>query len=713
MMNALLFLGCASIAAQPPAVVINEVFYNAPNDLDRVQWIELHNLGDEAVSLGGWTIDQGKLLTVAKETAIPPKGYIIFALDLEQFAQAYGEEVRPLGPLARALRRGGERLELRDERGTVVDVVRYKDASPFPVSADGRSASLERICPSARGDVAENWSGSPLPELPRPAGTPGKANACYCATLPPVIAPIPEHASSPAGQPLRIAAQVSSARAVRQVALFYRAIPAADGEESPEVSVEMVQGSDAQWAASIPAHPSGTLLRYRVRATDELGAERWYPAATELRPTLSTYVHDAFAPAPLPQALLILGGLDRARAKESPFLGPEGPRGPGVPGGAGRRVWRRDIEKPARAPGGQSAFIHVDPKSGAVELLDFIHATPRAHRPGSGFILHFSKDRPFHGQTAVSVFFEGSERWLLAEALSYDVYRRAGNAAPLTEFVRLSVNGARLGFYLMVERPNKSFLRRNGLDTGGNLYKVGWVGRGLIGTHTKKTNVLTGHQDLVEIVAQLQETNSDPDAQWQLIQKEFDVDQAATHFAVNVVLSHWDGYFNNYFAYHDTQRGKWVMFPWDHDQTWGEGGGGKYPLTELPLFYGSEEIFPPGDTAPGDATDGPRFRGRRPGWWRPGGVFSKPLLANPHFRKVYVDKVRKILDEVFTEPTYLKILDELEAALAEDAALRAEARGGGPATGKRQLANHMDWLRMFITRRREFLLSQKELSKGQ
>jgi hypothetical protein len=163
-----------------------------------------------------------------------------------------------------------------------------------------------------------------------------------------------------------------------------------------------------------------------------------------------------------------------------------------VPGGAGRRVWRRDIEKPARAPGGQSAFIHVDPKSGAVELLDFIHATPRAHRPGSGFILHFSKDRPFHGQTAVSVFFEGSERWLLAEALSYDVYRRAGNAAPLTEFVGLSVNGARLGFYLMVERPNKSFLRRNGLDTGGNLYKVGWVGRGLIGTHTKKTNVLTG-----------------------------------------------------------------------------------------------------------------------------------------------------------------------------------------------------------------------------
>jgi hypothetical protein len=34
-----------------------------------------------------------------------------------------------------------------------------------------------------------------------------------------------------------------------------------------------------------------------------------------------------------------------------------------------------------------------------------------------------------------------------------------------------------------------------------------------------------------------------------VIQDNFNVNQVATYFAVNMVLSHWDGYFNNYFTY--------------------------------------------------------------------------------------------------------------------------------------------------------------------
>ena len=33
-------------------VVINEIFYNSPNDLHDLQWIELFNSGDEPVNLG-------------------------------------------------------------------------------------------------------------------------------------------------------------------------------------------------------------------------------------------------------------------------------------------------------------------------------------------------------------------------------------------------------------------------------------------------------------------------------------------------------------------------------------------------------------------------------------------------------------------------------------------------------------------------------------
>ncbi len=65
--------------------------------------------------------------------------------------------------------------------------------------------------------------------------------------------------------------------------------------------------------------------------------------------------------------------------------------------------------------------------------------------------------------------------------------------------------------------------------------------------------------------------NKKPDgAPVDFIQKHFDVDEVATYFAVNAVLSHWDGFFNNYFAYHDVGgTGKWMMFPWDQDGTWG------------------------------------------------------------------------------------------------------------------------------------------------
>ena len=33
--------------------------------------------------------------------------------------------------------------------------------------------------------------------------------------------------------------------------------------------------------------------------------------------------------------------------------------------------------------------------------------------------------------------------------------------------------------------------------------------------------------------------------------KNFDLNQVATYFVVNLVPSHWDGFFNNHFTYHD------------------------------------------------------------------------------------------------------------------------------------------------------------------
>src|SRR4030095_10809905 len=188
-----------------------------------------------------------------------------------------------------------------------MDVVRYKDEAPWPVSPDGYSASLERICPTSPGDVAENWAGSPLPVTPQPVGTPGKTNASFSITLPPVVASVTAPTSAPAGAALPVSAEVVDSSAVGDVVLLFRKITTQGADE--EVPVTMEKATDGKWTASIPAQSVGTLLRYRIRATNQAGAQRFYPAEHQLRPTLSTYVHDRFEPAPISQALLILGGL--------------------------------------------------------------------------------------------------------------------------------------------------------------------------------------------------------------------------------------------------------------------------------------------------------------------------------------------------------------------------------------------------------------------
>jgi spore coat protein CotH len=363
-------------------------------------------------------------------------------------------------------------------------------------------------------------------------------------------------------------------------------------------------------------------------------------------------------------------------------------------------------EEQARPPRGASAFVYVDGKTGAAQLFDYVNAPTRSGHPGHKVLFH--KDRPFNQMSAVSLVFEGSERQLMAEALAYDVYRRAGNAAPLTEFLRLYVNGRLQGDHLAVERPNKGFLRRNKVDDHGNLYKILWFGNGVVGQHAKKTHLSGGHDDIIALVDLLGRTNGDPDAQWAAIQKNFDVDQAATHFAVNMVLSHWDGFFNNYYAYHDTKRDKWQMYPWDHDKSWGiTDGMGTRPVMNIPLTFGMNDAR--GGRGGGGFGGGGGPFGGNTEWWRPPGYFSGPLLANPHFRKVFLARVRSILDDVYTEQIYVPFIDDLVRRLGEDAALRAPNDGGSAAAAKREWARSGEFFKTHLRGRREFLLKQKEL----
>ena len=314
-------------------------------------------------------------------------------------------------------------------------------------------------------------------------------------------------------------------------------------------------------------------------------------------------------------------------------------------------------------PRGRSAMVHVDTATGKRQLFDFINVQPRS----AGLKVRFHKDRLFNDMSTVNLIFEVKERFVLAEPLAFDLYRRVGSPACLTDFVRLQLNGDLVGYHLMFEQPNRAFLRRNERNDQGNLYKLLWYGKGIKGKYERKTGKDEDHANLLAVINELGE--SEGVEQWEIIQEHFNVDQLINYFAVNMCLSHWDGFFNNFFAYDDARgTGKWEMYPWDQDKTWGyhDRTGPDEVFTNLPLTFGMEGDEPPG------GGNGQNFA---MGWWRPGGEFSKPLLANPEFRKRFLARLRVILAEVYTEETYFPIIDELAKRLRPEVSIRAHAPG--------------------------------------
>src|SRR5205807_25558 len=149
-------------------------------------------------------------------------------------------------------------------------------------------------------------------------------------------------------------------------------------------------------------------------------------------------------------------------------------------------------------------------------------------------------------------------------------------------------------------------------------------------------------------------------------------------------------------------------YPWDQDKTWGfhDGIRGFEVFTDMPLTFGMEGDRPPGwpkDRPP------PAFFGGGPIWWRPGGHFSKPLLANPQFRKLFLARTKELLEKVYTEEVGFPLIKDMGERLRDEVKIRAELRGENPPQALKHLDRNLDSLREHLTKRRKYLLDQPEI----
>ena len=500
--------------------------------------------------------------------------------------------------------------------------------------------------------------------------TPGRANTAYRAALPPFADPVTHTPECPRpSNPVTVSARVRDPDAVNSVSLLYQTLTSS--AQSPVTTLQMTRTSGTAqlgiWTAQIPAQADRTLVRYRIRATDSFGGTRVFPDPTEARDTFSYFQYADTEASSIPVAFLY-------------------ELGPAVP----QDSLRGNVALVIRPPGPTSRW----------EVYDHILRSDRA----GGHNIFFLDNYEYDGMSGINVVWEMSvdplrARFPLSEYMCYEMHRAVGSLGEKAGHFHLFRNDTPLGYHMMFEQPNKTFLARNGFNNNGNLYKVRYD----VYWPEKKTNLSLGDQDVRDFRNTISALSGT--ALTNYIFQNLNVEQFIRYYVGNTLTTDWDGYFNNHYLYHDTDATHlWYIIPWDRDKTWGDNDafqrhptpGGVaglcylYPIYDQPILFGANGTPPSG--LDNDS------------WWRGPGWISGPFLADPKVQPMFIKRLEDAALRIFTPERWFPVLDALEHRLEPEAVLRATLQGENPNDRLTQLHNDIESFRRHFIYRRAFIL---------
>jgi hypothetical protein len=146
---------------------VTELMYNDPLD-DRLEYVELQNIGDETLDLTGVRFVTGIEFTFPS-MLLASQQYVVVVADLPAFRSAYGGSINVAGQYSSKLSNGGEDLVLALPAPLEAAIARFHYHDDWYPATDGGGKSLTILDPT--GDPA-GWND---PENWRPADpTPGK-----------------------------------------------------------------------------------------------------------------------------------------------------------------------------------------------------------------------------------------------------------------------------------------------------------------------------------------------------------------------------------------------------------------------------------------------------------------------------------------------------------------------------------------------------------
>lgn len=459
--------------------------------------------------------------------------------------------------------------------------------------------------------------GSSIGYLPTP--TPGSANLVLDAFAGPTILDVTDVPGELAiSEDMVISAKIQPLNhAVDTVTLSYQVM--FDGLQTMSMVDDGTGGDlttgDGIYSASIPASVAepGQMIRWRVTTTDVLSNVMRWPLGAD--PENS----DAYFGAMV---------TDASVSSELPvfYWFTDNPRGAAGDGARASVFYNGQFyENVLVQRRGHSS--NVGPK----KMLKF------DFNPGHEFQIDPQLDRV--GEINInSTYFDKS---YVRQTLAWETFREAGSPYSLSFPLRTQLNGDFYSVAVFVEQVDRDYLRRNGLDPDGALYKARQAGNdlqsGSVANITKHTRRHEDNSDLKQLVDGIRPTLPQ-EQRATFVFDHVNIPGLVNYLATMALIHGNDHHAKNYYLYRDTEgTGQWMFLPWDFDLSFGKNFASTndaFFADELPgghPFWGSSEY--------------PRATGANQ--WN--GLIDA-VLDTPAIREMYLRRLRTLMDQILQPP---------------------------------------------------------------
>jgi spore coat protein H len=240
---------------------------------------------------------------------------------------------------------------------------------------------------------------------------------------------------------------------------------------------------------------------------------------------------------------------------------------------------------------------------------------------------------------------------IIREKLSSYIYHMAGAYTTRNGFAKVYINDQYWGFFLISEQIDTMFMRSRFNEKSAPLYKgvhgAAQFDKRSIGRGFELKTKEASRESLSELFGEIESKDI------KVIEKYFDIDSVINYLAASTLTGHWDSFVvlgNNDYLYRHTD-GKYKIICWDTDNTFGSGRGWNFPMLEKSIFKMASNI-------------------------NHNRLFSV-ILADSHYRQIYIDKVKYLIDNVYKPDILFPIIDKWQSTI-KDGVLADERK-------------HVDW----------------------